>query len=221
MRGFPKIFCMLIFLLLALLNSACSVLRVSEDKLPWRKSQDILFHDSFSSNMTGWTTTVSPLAYADYQAGGFRIAAYDPGFFVLSRIKKQYTDVLISVQAINLSESSNNAFGVFCRLQDEENFYAFVISSDGYYGISLMQAGELINLSHDNLDYSEVIRKDDGFNEIWAECNGGQLSLFVNGTFLTGVTDATLKAGDVGVFAASYDENGGDMLFDNFIVVKR
>ena len=35
----------------------------------------------------------------------------------------------------------SNSFGVICRYQDEENFYAGLITSDGYAGIFEVKEG--------------------------------------------------------------------------------
>ena len=51
----------------------------------------------------------------------------------LSRVVPE--DLRIEVDVSKQNGPDDNAFGVLCRYQDPENFYYFLISSDGFGGI--------------------------------------------------------------------------------------
>jgi len=46
-----------------------------------------------------------------------------------------FVDTLVHTRALKLNGPDDNMFGILCRYQDEENYYALVIGSDGYYGV--------------------------------------------------------------------------------------
>ena len=102
--------------------------------------------------------------------------------------------------------------------ENEENFYVFLVSGDGYFAIAKYQTGE------DNVTYltenqqfqpSDVINKGIASNEIRVTCLGNQLSLEVNGVPLLSVTDPTFVTGDIGVAAGTFENGVGVFEFDN------
>jgi len=94
----------------------------------------------------------------------------------------------------------------------------FVISSDGYYGIAKLVDGKYSMISSDQLQYSEAIIKGQAVNRLRADCDGEQLSLYVNGQKLAQVNDSDFQRGDVGLVAGAYQVHGVEILFDNFVV---
>ncbi|MDD5370495.1 MAG: hypothetical protein PHQ40_15540, partial [Anaerolineaceae bacterium] len=126
----------------------------------------------------------------------------------------------VSVEAVKNAGPDDNDFGVICRYQDENNFYSLLISSDGYFGISKMKSGVHQVIGTDGMRFSPVIQKGNTRNLLRADCNGSSLALWVNGERLTEVQDSDFKSGDVGLIAATFNQPGVDLTFDNFIVVK-
>ena len=130
-----------------------------------------------------------------------------------------FKDAHIYTQASKIGGPNNNLFGLLCRYQDPINFYALIISSDGYYGILKVIEGHQTLIDQKHLDFSEVINQGNTDNEIHALCQGETLALIVNDTRLLQVQDDTLSFGDVGLIAGSFSEPGVNVLFDNFIVL--
>ena len=126
----------------------------------------------------------------------------------------------MDVDAIKASGPDNNAFVVLCRLVDENNFYAFLISSDGYAGILRVMDGEYTLLNNESLEYSDAIYQGDALNKITAVCQGNQLDMKVNGQQLFSVQDDNFSDGDVGMMAGAYEKAGVDILFDNMLVTQ-
>jgi len=102
----------------------------------------------------------------------------------------------------------DNNLGVLVRYQsDDDNFYWFQISSDGYFAIDLMQAGEWVTLV--SWEASTAIRQGlDVVNRLRVECEGSQFAFAVNGTDLATITDATLSTGSIGLAAGTFGEPG-------------
>lgn len=200
--------------------TACRISFLAADQLPWIGESPILFKDDFSTQSGGWSTHVDASSFSGYSRGGFRLWADIPNYQFWSIPGLNFKDVLINTHATKLSGPDDNYFGVICRYQDPENFYALVIGSDGYYGIFKMLQGRFELIERPVMDYSDDIQPGNTTNEIRALCQGNQLVLLVNETKLIEVTDNSLAFGDVGLIAGNFAEPGVDVLFDYFIVAK-
>ena len=131
-----------------------------------------------------------------------------------------FNDSYVEVMATKVGGDNNNDFGLICRYQDENNFYFFIISSDGYYGIGKVVNGEQLLIGNDSMPPSEVIRQGDESNHLRAGCVGSQLSLAVNGQMLAEYEDTDFVSGDIGLLAGSFENPGTDIHFDNLVVTK-
>jgi hypothetical protein len=190
------------------------------DQFPWMDDSRIFFKDDFSKRTGGWTTHADAISFSGYVADSFRIWANVPFFNFWSTPGLTFADSLIYVRTFKQSGPDNNLFGVICRYQGENNFYALVIGSDGYYGILKKLDGEQMLVARTQMAFSEVINRGEAANDIQASCQGDQLALFVNGIQLIEVSDSSFATGDVGVIAGNFLDPGADILFDDFIVVK-
>jgi len=178
----------------------------------------VIFRDDFSDSNSGWPASQDADSTTDYASGGYRIAVLQPNLSVWSRPGVDADDARIEVSAEKAGGPDNNAFGVICRYQDADNFYALQISSDGYYAIAQRDAGEWTILVSDEWLFSDVIRRGDAANLIQAECVGSTLSLSVNGERLVEARADLFSTGGVGLIAGTFDEPGVDILFDDFVV---
>jgi hypothetical protein len=211
---------LVIIISLLMLLTACRSENFTADALPWIGDEKILFKDDFSNTTGGWNTHEDTLSSLAYDNGGFRFTANVPDYQFWSVPGLNFKDVQVFTHALKISGSDNNLFGVLCRYRDEKNYYAFVISSDGYYGIYKVLEGNKSLINQESLGFSEVIERGNAINQIHAICQDDQLSLLVNNTPLLQVTDRDLPYGDVGLITGNYSESGIDILFDNFIVAK-
>ncbi|WP_299025285.1 hypothetical protein [uncultured Thermanaerothrix sp.] len=179
----------------------------------------ILFQDDFSDPNSGWDRRQDDDGVTDYTGdGAYRIRVDTPNLEVWANPGQNFTDVRIEVDATKVAGPDDNDFGLLCRYVDTQNFYFFLISSDGYFGIGKKVNGEAQVLGAKNLEPHTAIRQGTTTNHIQADCVGNALSLYVNGTLLRTVKDDTFQEGDVGLTAGTYDEAGVEILFDNFVV---
>jgi hypothetical protein len=181
----------------------------------------VQFQDDFSNPGSGWNTYQDSNGSTGYSNGGFRIKVTTSDYLLWANPKQSLqNDISINVDATKTGGSDENAFGVICRYQDNANFYYFVITSDGYAGISMLKNGEKIWLTGDSLIPSDAINQGAATNSIRADCAGSTLTLYVNNQQIVSVTDSSFSGGDVGLIAKAYGTPGVDILFDNFIVFK-
>ena len=183
----------------------------------------ILFQDDFSNTSSGWDRATNDSYYTDYENGGYRINVIEATYYAFANPYQSFqNDVSIEVDATKIGGPDDNAFGVICRYQDVENYYYFYISSDGYVGIGIDNAGTktIISSPDGNLTSDSSINQGAASNHLRADCIENSLTLFVNGTQVASATDSTFSGGDVGLVARTYSVGGADLMFDNFFVNK-
>jgi hypothetical protein len=122
----------------------------------------------------------------------------------------------IDVDATKAGGPDKNEFGVICRYQDANNYYRFMISSDGYAVITRIKDGQRSYLSADKMQPSDAIHQGAATNHIRADCAGTTLTLEINQQKVASATDTSFSSGDVGLVAGTYETPGVNILFDNF-----
>ena len=183
---------------------------------------NILFQDNFSDTSSGWDKMKDEDGMTDYYNDSYRIQVNRDNLFLFANPGQTNlpNDVSIDVDATKQGGSDDNSFGILCRYQDVNNFYRFIVTSDGYAGILLIRDGSGTNLNGENLTPISTALVGNATNKIRVNCVGTTLSLFVNGEQVLTAQDSTFSNGDVGVFAGTFDIVGTDILFDNFVVTR-
>lgn len=205
-----------------LLLSACSLAGSEQDAC---NAGGALFYDDFSGAQDcGWReyNQSGTVAEIDEESQTLRISTGQPGQISWTHAGRAFNDVIITTQATQAGGPDDNAYGVICRYQDENNFYVFLISGDGYYAIGKYQTGEpnIIYLTADQKYIaSEAINQGNDTNQLRISCVGNELGLQVNGVPLLTVTDPTFVRGDVGVAASTMAPGTAVIQFDNFQVI--
>ncbi|MEN4013573.1 MAG: hypothetical protein AB1453_03670 [Chloroflexota bacterium] len=209
-------------LILLLLLAGCNLMeRMQISEVAKIDPGSVLFHDDFSDPESGWRQWNSPEAVISYLEGSLAFVVNQANYDYWSLAGRRYTDVILAVEARLVSGSTDNDFGLICRFQDEYNFYAFLISSDGYGGIVKIKDGLYQILSNpEGLEFGKMIAQGDAVNQIRADCNGSRLTLYVNQQKFAEVEDADFTIGDVGLMAGAYQSPGVEVRFDNFFVIK-
>jgi hypothetical protein len=182
------------------------------------ESGAVLFQDDFSSPSSGWDHYQDNTYLSDYRNGAYRIAVQEPNRQAWALAGLELSDVHIDIDT-RLSEGpEDNAFGVLCRYQDADNFYFFLISSDGFAGVGINQNGERSLLSGESLLplADGVMTSEAAHLEVL--CDRTTLSLSVNGTLFSSVSHTGWQTGDVGLIVGTYDQPGTTIDFDNFVV---
>jgi pectate lyase len=224
-----KVYFAITFLVLAAL--ACGLSPVTTGNTPATKppagggstGPQILFKDDFSTVSSGWDRVTNESYSTDYASGGYRINVIPDSLLVFANPSQSFqNDVRIEVDATKSGGPDDNAFGVICRYQDVDNFYYFYISSDGYVGIGMDNAGikSIISSSDGSMIDDSSINQGAATNHLRVDCVGSTLTLYVNGSQAATATDGSFTGGDVGLIARTYSVGGTDILFKNFFVYK-
>lgn len=167
-------------------------------------------------------------------------------------VSRQYwADVDFSVQASPVDGPINNGYGVIFRLQtkgnvspDDDDFYLFLVSSDGYYQVVRSLNGKQKELS--NWIPSPLVNQGLGVtNFLRVVAVGAQFQFFINGqrvqlcvpddpngvstyderaggckgSMVATLRDSAIPNGQIGVVIQTFDESGVIVNFDNVMVV--
>ena len=211
---------LLLVVILASASMACQMAVQMTDQ--FSSPGEAIFKDDFSQPFNGWLrgTELPNGGISDYADGNFRIFVNEPNFDYWSVPDLDFKNTRIEVDAVKQSGPEINRFGLICRYQDELNFYFFITSSDGYYGVGKVKDDQLSLIGMDEMLPSSAILTGSGLNHLRADCIDNQLTFFVNGQLVVQVFDSDFPTGDVGILAGTFNEPGVDVIFDNFVVVK-
>ena len=212
-----KFYRLLFFVSFVILLSACQSSLVTD--LATRPC-GTLYHDDFSDPTSGWTRTSSPNGTLDYDNGIYRMVVTSPNYDLWAVSGQAYRDVKVEADATRLAGPDGNRFGVICRYRNPQNFYFFIVSSDGYYAVGKVSGGVRTLLNQDMMAYSAVIAPGNGPNHLRFDCVGQTLTGTINDQAIVVAKDADFPSGDAGLIAGAFDQPGVDMAFDNFVVIK-
>lgn len=208
-------FLVLILALLAL--AACGM--TAEAEPDTCDGPDFLFADDFSGEFDcGWALYDRGGGAAAIDNAAMQLIVGQPGQLWWTNPGRDFDDVVITAEARQVDGPNDNAYGVICRYQNEENFYAFMVSGDGYFAIGKYQTGveTVTYLTPDaQFQQSDAINVGVASNELRVSCIGNQLSMEVNGIPLLSVTDPTFVNGDIGLAAATLQQGTTIIEFDN------
>jgi hypothetical protein len=176
----------------------------------------LLYADDFGDPASGWDVFAEDDTEAAYSDGEYRLAVYRDNYVAWGNPEDQvFADLVIEVDVRQVEGPLDNNFGILARYQpDDENFYWFQISADGYYSVDMRQSGEWIGL----VGWAESAAINQGLgvtNHLRLVCDRELFNFYVNDTYLIGVSDATFSSGNVGLSAGTFDEPGVVVHFDN------
>jgi len=176
----------------------------------------LIYSDDFNDSETGWGEVFEPDTVRQYGGSQYHIIAKQINTFTWSKSGRDFTDFVLEVDATQDQGPSNNSYGVLFRGEDDEHFYRFGISGDGFYFLEKFIGGDWVTI----IDWTEspYINRGQASNRLKATCAGSQITLHVNDQRLTTITDDSYDHGDIGLFAVSFAEPNVHITFDNLKV---
>ena len=188
-----------------------------------QNTKNALFFDNFSQTNGSWTSQQDATGSMGYDNSHYNILVNTKDSMLIATAGKSFQDdVSIEVDARKVGGSDNNYFGVVCRYQNPDNYYMFLITSDGLSGILMNKAGNLQIISPGGSWLKMAgIKSGSVTNHIRVDCVGDALTLYANGKQVSNSYDHTFVGGEAGLVARSSRLEGGVKIqFDNFIVNK-
>lgn len=212
-----------LLIILVFVLSACSLVGQSEDACDAGGS---LFFDDFSGEQDcGWReyNQSGTVVGINQDTAVMEMSTSQPGQIWWTNPGRVFDNSIITAKATQVGGPDNNAYGLICRYQDENNYYVFLVSGDGYYAIGKYQTGsdQIVYLTeNEEYIFSDAIQQGASLNDIRATCIGDELSLQVNGIPLVTVTDPTFVRGDVGLAVSTLEPGTAVVQFDDFRVLQ-
>jgi hypothetical protein len=171
----------------------------------------LLMRDDFRSQASGWTVSKDRGGEEAYDNGQYVITlnSTDPYWGVNPQI---LGDFVAEVDATPTSRYGTgyaydgplgDSFGVIVRAQDKDNFYAFLVATDGRYGVFHVKNGDLV------WDTQWTVADDDLVKDGWQTSHlrilalGSELRFYLNGRMLARVPDAIWASGQAGMIASN------------------
>jgi hypothetical protein len=178
---------------------------------------EIVLEEDFADPGGGWLQNADEFTTHAYDDGAYRIAVHQPNYDAWAYAGLDLTDARLSVQAEAFAGPADRAFGLICRLQDDHNYYAAYVTADGWAALFRKQNDDFVSLLPGDWVETDAVRASDR-NDLGLDCLGDRLLLSVNGVVVAQAEDSTFARGDVGLLAATFDEAGANVRFDNFVV---
>jgi len=131
---------------------------------------------------------------------------------------KSFSDIAVEVDATQFSASddNNNAYGVMCRVQPNDEGYLLRVSGDGQAAITRILNGKFEDLVA--WAASDAVRQGNATNHLLAACDGSHLSLTVNGRLVAQIEDTAFTSGDIALTATTYTDTPTEIHYENLIV---
>lgn len=201
--------------------AACTALGANPgaSQSPAQPSGSVIFQDDFAQPTTGWDRFLVNEGVMDYDGGGYRILVNALQMNFWSTPHKSVADVRLEVDAGKLAGPDENRIGLICR-SNGKDYYFFLISSDGYYGVGLFKDDQVSMLGQSEMLNSTNINMGLAINHLRADCVGDTLTFYVNGFEVAKVKDTSLTSGDFGILAGTFTTPGVDVVFDNFVALQ-
>lgn len=168
----------------------------AEKFTPYNTGNETLLSDDFSY----YTGTLSESDICKI-SGGKYVVNYqnDEGKVYWAWTGESFTDFTYTIKSEKMSGPDKWGYGMIFRVENIDNGYEFGASGTGYYYLGKVENGQYKSL----VDWTEnaSINKGNAANVLQVTTKGSAISLYINGTLLTTLTDSSFLSGKVGTVA--------------------
>lgn len=186
-------------------------------------SSSLLYEDDFSNPNRGFLgeITATHEIYNKDSQYHILVKEWDWTAWDFNYMKGLFTDFTLEIDATLVAGSNQSAYGLIFRVPITYDvpiiydFYRFLVNGNGYYLIGTRTNGQWTVLR--DWTRSEFIEEGYSTNHLKIICKGSQIEAYVNGHYLTTVTDESFVNGRVGVIVDTPEPNT-HVTFDNLKV---
>jgi LysM repeat protein len=172
----------------------------------------IMLEDEFDAPGL-WAETAGENYSTRYIDGSYEIRNEQLGSYINSVRPGNLTHVLIETQAFLLEEAAGASYGVTCRWQDSNNYYAMLVGGDGNTVIVRLFNNTLTQLAQGTTAINNA-----GPNRVGALCVGNTLNLLFNGEIVLQANDNTFSSGLAGMVVGAGDTAGATARYDWYLL---
>lgn len=150
-----------------------------------------------------------------FEGGEYHILVKGEPWIAAFGILEDFSDFILEADARFVDGPEKWSYGFMFRYQDGSNTYRYMVSYEGEYTLGRLEGGSWTTLTKSS---SPHITTGRGTNHMRVVCRGAEITVYVNGHYLSSVTDHSFSAGKPGVYAVSSSEPNVHVAFDNFMV---
>lgn len=202
---------------------------------------ELLYAAAFDGFQDEWET-YNERRVAEITDGVIRLSNSQSNNGSYSVTKTRFADFDLTVEARAVAGPADNGYGVIFRVQDRQNYYTFMVSSDGYYQVQRVVNGDLkelsawiesplVNAGLDAVNRLRVIARGNQFEfylngeraQVCIPNNPDAQSMYmmetcIDGQMLDVLTDNSIAQGQVGMVIQTFEESGVSAEFDNLVI---
>ena len=200
-------------------NNNTNIITITKDDI--RSKINLEFSDYFSEDNSNW--------HINPNSGRCEISI-DGGKLIFNKISdescvifysdlKSYTppeNFIVEFEAKIERNKNDGHIGIILRKIDDDNYYRFLISRDGYYKFEKQNNDHFSPII--SWTSSSLINEGTKTNIIKVKCEGNIFTFYINNVEIDSCADSTFANGDIAL-AAGVCENsltGNKFSFDNF-----
>lgn len=180
------------------------------------------YAESFDS-AGNWTIGEDVNAVGNVADGVYEMSLEQSGDIFWVTGGQTFGDGEYEIEITPVEGAQDNGYGMLFRVDEEnESFYVFKVSSDGYAFIGRCADGCLEEQGLVNQDWFASPAVKQGFgvtNRLRAVVKGSDMIFYINGEEIGRASDDTLSKGDIGLMAETFTPGGLRVIFDNFKVM--
>jgi S1-C subfamily serine protease len=181
-------------------------------------TKEILFWDDFEGGNARWDQVNNEKGVLEYSQGGYRITAAGADQRMLGRPHLDFADLQMEFSASYAKGAHAIGYGAICRYRDENNYYFFKIGPGMVITIGKVKDGVSATLASQNK--IDGILPPPAENLISIQCQGGTLSIGINGIQLINAQDSEWSVGDIAFFVDGGNTGGVEVFFDHLRVYR-
>ena len=195
-------------LVLLLMATACSALGVGA------------YQDSFDDAGL-WGTGISADVEGQISNGAYELFVKSNQGVYMATAGRNFGDGVYEVDATQVAGPLNNGYGLLFRVdEDDDSFYAFEVSGDGYvwigYCSGLCKTEAVALVGRDWFRSPAVKTGLQETNHLKVVVKGIRMTFFVNGLEVGRAVDDRRAEGDVALAVEALGQPGVRVVFDNF-----
>jgi hypothetical protein len=203
-----------LWLALLLIITACSA-----PPVPSVTGTSVFFSDDFAVDRGDWTFFDTTEGAAYLQQNELFVEDRGQGIGIYTQLlERRWEDIRVNVRVRQIEGTQDNWMGLTCRQQDEENYYLFAVSADGYYLLLKVENGVATPLLGPLT--AEAITPGRAANNLEVRCEDDTLALSVNDRQLAAVSDDTFAEGYLSLFADGVAGQRTTVAFDTLIIAQ-
>lgn len=176
----------------------------------------VAFHDDFQNAICNWDAEDDSATVSCYPGSRLNVEVNDTGLIVvIPENKEVFEDLFYQVEASKYLDAVNNFYGIVFGYQNKDNYYSFIVESEGgAVGVFRKENERFITL----MDWKEVneMNSTGDVNLLGVVVAGGQIIPTINGNPVTLINDPNYIDGSIGVIVGKgVDSETASFFFDN------